>query len=504
MRLSLRTRLGAAASLAFLAVCLYSCKHPVSQLAAVDDGGYPDAVNRILMLHCSSGPTGGGCHNASGADYANGLRTDSWDRLFDGGNHGAAVIPFDTVNSPLLHYINTDSTRGVIALPQMPYTGTSYTTTPLSQAEYNTIRDWIAAGAPDRNGTIPFSDNPDTRQKLYLTEQGSDVLSVVDAARHVIMRNIPIGMVAQIEAPHCVRVSKDGRFAYVAFQHGDWVQKIDTKTDKVVGSVKISDGDANWNILHVSDDGSKFIIGNFVSAHGQLDIINTATMEVETVVMSDIAYPHGMASTPGFDTIYVVPQNGNSVYKMYNWSTTPRYKVVSIDGRPANVSAGQRDPHEILFSPDCSRYFLTCQTSNELRVMNAAADTVMAAIPVPAFPQEMAVSRTKPYLFVSCMEGTSPTPGTTGAIVVINYETLQVVKTIWGPFWQPHAVSVDDAAGTFYVASTNQTGPAAGHNHDAGGRHGWMNVYDLTTLELRSAKNYETLVLPYSSDMRVK
>lgn len=486
---------------ASLLLALYSCKHEPGKLlqVSVDDGGYPEAVNRIIMLRCTTGPTGGGCHNSLGAENAAGLRLDTWDNLFAGSNHGAAVIPYDTVNSPLLHYINNDSTLGPVSLPTMPYTGTLQSTTPLSRDEYNVIRDWIAAGAPDKAGNIPFGENPATRQKVYITQQGSDILSTIDASRHVVMRNIPIGMSNNIEAPHCVRVSKDGRYAYVSFLGGDYLQQIDTRTDKLVGSVQISNGDAQWNLLHVSDDGSKVMVADFLQ--GKLVIVNTATMQVAKIIPSTIPNPHGIAATPGFDTIFVTAQYGNSVFKLY---PNGSYKIVSIDGAANTYGVGVRDPHEIMLTPDGSKYFLTCEWSNEIRVLDARTDEILAVIPVPKKPQEIALSRTKPYMLITCMEAESTTAGAKGAVVVINYQTMQIVKTIWGDFWQPHGIAVDDQAGTFYVASTNQSGPSTGHNHSSGGKHGWYNVYSLETLEPLINRQYETLVLPYSTDSRFK
>ncbi len=497
----------AISALLLFPLCLaafWGCRHErAAQEISVDDGGYPEAVNRIVMLHCTTGPTGGGCHNAVGAENAAGLRMDTWEHLFDGTNHGAAVIPFDTANSSLLHYINIDSTLGSIALPTMPLG-----TTPLSRDEYGTIKNWIAQGAPDKNGVIAFSDNAAARQKVYLTNQASDVLSVIDVARHVVMRNIPIGVVGNvIESPHCVRVSKDGQYAYVSFLAGDYVQKIDTRTDKMVAQVKISNGNAQWNVLHISADGTRLIVSDLT--RGWMRLINTATMQIvgsvgsESIPFSPFKSPHGIDARPAFDTLYMTGQYGNTVFKF-----TPDFsfiKYISIDGTPSQFSVGTRDPHELMLTPDGSKYFLTCEASNEVRVVDALADTVIAVFSVPTKPQELALSRSKPYMLVTCMEATSTVPGTRGAVVVINYQTMQVVKTIYGPFWQPHGITVDDAAGTFYVASTNIGGPFSGHNHTGTAKSsGWYNVYDLNTLEPINSRNYEVLSQPYSADSRNK
>ncbi len=454
------------------------------------------------MTHCTATPEGGGCHNAYGYINSAGLRLDTWNYMFEGTLHGAVVVPFDTLNSPLLHYINIDSNLGSVGLPTMPYNQK-----PLSRDNYLTIRAWIAQGAPDKHGIIPFASAPDTRQKIYITDQAADIVSVVDATSRVVMRNIPVGVSPAIESPHCIRVSPDGQYAYVCFLGGDYVQKIDTRTDKVVGQVPISNGGSQWNVLLISPDGTKIMVSDL--ARGWMRLIRTSDMHVLTSVGSDdnpispFTSPHGMATLPGFDTLYMTAQYGNTVFKF-----TPDFrfiKYISIDGNPANYNTATRDPHEIMLAPDNSKYFLTCEASAEVRVMDAHADKLIKVIPVGTKPQEMALSHTKPYLFVTCMEDNSTVPGARGSVVVINYQTLEVVKTIYGPFWQPHGIAVDDENGTCYVVSTNIGGPFNGHNHTkSSGKAGWYSIYDLNTLELVNNSQYELLAQPYSADSRMK
>lgn len=487
-------------ALALLSV-LNSCKPNSDSQQIVDDGGYPDDVNRIIIQHCTVGPTGGGCHNAVGAPNAANLRLDTWDILFYGNTHGAVVIPFDTLNSPFLHYVNTDTNIGSVATPTMPLDQA-----PLSKDDYLTLRNWIARGAPDKNGNIPFGDNADSRQKIYISNQANDMISVVDAARKVVMRTIPVGAVANIESPHCIRVSPDGNYAYVCFLGGDYVQKIDTKTDQVVGSVKISDGSCQWNVLLLSSDGTKMLVSDL--ARGWMRMINTATMTISATVGNDndpltpFAKPHGMAATPAFDTIYMTAQYGNTVYKF-----TPNFKYVksiSIDGAPSQFTAGTRDPHEIMLTPDGSKYFLTCEASGEVRVMDAHTDKLLNVFNVPTKPQEIAIAPTKNMMLITCMEGESTIPNTRGAVVAIDYNTMEM-QTIYGSFWQPHGIAVDEANSKFYVVSTNIGGPFSGHNHtNSSGKAGWYCIYDLNTLQPVNDRQYELLSQPYSADARKK
>jgi len=484
-------RLSAAVVL-FCLVVLAACKHEAQPPATPADGNYPPAIAKIVLTRCATA----GCHNAASYQGAGGLRLDSWENLFNGGSNGAAIVPYSIDNSPLLYFINTDASLGPVAQPTMPYNGGT-----LSKDDYMTIRNWIAAGAPDKNGNIPFASNPDTRQKTYLTQQGCDLLAVIDNEKKVVMRYIPIGTSPGIEAPHCVRVSEDGMNAYVSFLGGLYVQKIDTRTDKIVDSFYVGTG--SWNVFNLSPDGTKMMISNWL-ANGNMLYLNTNPLSLITSIgsINDFYYPHGVAANAAYDTFFVTAQYGNFVHKFsLNGGSIDK---ISIDGDPVTTNH-VRDPHEIIMSPDHSKYFLTCEASNEVRVMDAYADTLIKAIPVGIFPQEMAVSRTKPYVLVTCMEDSSAYAGFKGSVYVINYNTLESTR-IDGKFYQPHGIAIDDKNGTFFVASrnVNPNGPAPHHSSSCSGRNGWYNIYNLNTLQPADSRRFEVTVEPYSADTRFK
>lgn len=455
-------------------------------------GQYPDDVRAILDNKCATA----GCHNDKSYVNAANLRLDKWEHLFKGSGTGAVMVPYNFSNSSLLYFINTDSAQGPVLKPQMPLNAPA-----LSAAEYATIKAWLAAGAPDKLGNIPFAADAATRQKIYITQQGCDLVAVVDAASNLIMRYINIGMAPGIEVAHCVRFSPDGRYAYVSFTKGQYVQKIDAATDAVVSSVELGAG--AWNLFQVSPDGKQMLVSDF-NDKGKLKFINLEKMEVhEERTIYDIITPHGIASTPGFDTFFVTSQYGNTVYKITSKGVV---KLISIDDDDPGPIA-RRDPHEILMSPDHSKYFLTCQTSNEVRVMDAHTDKLLKVLPVGTLPQEIALSTSKPYIFVSCQEESTPEfPGFKGAVYVIDYNTLELVRRIPGPFYQIHGIAVDDKNGKVYVASRNvsTTGPAPHHTSQCGGRNGYYSIIDLNTLQMNSNKRFESTVDPYSADVRFK
>jgi DNA-binding beta-propeller fold protein YncE len=470
---------------------LSACKNNNMEDMKVSPGTYPSAVGKIITTRCATA----GCHNGASSEYAADLTLDSWQHMFEGADNGAVIVPYSPDFSSLLYFINTHADLGPVATPTMPLYQTA-----LTVDEYMVIKNWVAAGAPDISGNIPFASNPASRGKIYMTMQGCDLVAVVDAESKLVMRYIPVGTSPAVESPHCVRVSNDGNYAYISFIGGTHIQKIDTRTDTVVAGVDVGVG--QWNVFQLSFDGKQMLVSDF-QGNGKLLLINTETMEVVSPFTGPglFVYPHGIASNEAFNMFYVVAQYGNTVYR---FSPNGFYKKLSLDGNPPVTTQGLMDPHEILMTPDRSKYFVTCSNSNEVRVMDVLGDTLLKVIPVGIKPQEIAISRTRPFVFVTCTEDNTSLPGYRGSVYAINYNTYETTR-IEGPFFQPHGITVDDTNGLIYVLSRNASpdGPAPHHSSSCAGRNGYYSVYDLNTFQ-RLPKRYEVSVDPYSADSRFK
>jgi len=456
---------------------------------------FPNEVAQIIITNCATD----GCHNQQSYQNAGGLLLDSWEALMNGSNNGACVIPFSPENSSLLYYINRDSAEGIVAKPTMPINKT-----PLTKAQYKIIRDWITNGAPNSDGIVPFSQQATSRQKTVLTLQGCDKLGILDG-NQVIARYIPIGTNPQSESPHAVRVSKDGAYAYISFLAGTAIQKVDLTSNQVIESIDIGAG--SWNILHVSEDGKKLLVCDWQS-NGKLVLLQTNPLKVLQEFGGGatglFTFPHGIIANSSFDTFHVTSQYGNFIYKFS--ADENMYAKISLDGKSISNATGLLDPHEIYFTPDRSKYFITCEASDEVRIFDAQKDTLIKTLVVGNFPQEIAMSKTKPYAFITCSEDISSYPGFKGSVYVINYNTLTITKRIDAPFYQPHGINVDDRNSIFYVYSrnVNPSGPAPHHSSDCAGRNGYYQVFDLNTLNLKTTKRFETIVDPYSADTRFK
>jgi len=473
-----------------LAICLLlffsSC---MNEKAIPDYNAYPDDIGKIVFTKCAVS----GCHNEASKDAAGGLSLESWDKLFEGGRNSVSVIPYRSDYSTFMYYINTYADLGVTLTPTMPYNREK-----LTREEVLLVRDWINNGAPNRDGFVKFSDKAN-RKKFYVTNQGCDVVTVFDQETLLPMRYVDVGNSAGVESPHNIKVSADGQYWYVVSTGGNSLQKFRTSDDSYVGEAIL--GLKNWNTMALTPDGQKAFVIDW-SFNGDIAEVNLNTLSV----IHNLGFnnPHGSALNNTADTLYVTLQNSSEILKLplIDFSA---YEVVNLYTTPPPVSLL---PHELVFSPDGTKYFVTCQGTTELRIFSTSTNQLLATIPVGGLPSEMVVSTSSNYLFVTCPEDTVNFPGKRGSVTVIDYTTNSFVKNIYTGH-QPHGIGMDDAKRMVYVANRNASsdGPAPHHLGTCSGRNGNVSFIDLNTLETvktetGSIKKIEVSVDPYAIGVR--
>lgn len=479
---------------ALLLVLLLSlgCSKDEEPPMEVDITGYPPQISQIISNKCSTA----GCHNDASKVAAAGLSLSTWDKMFEGSRGGSPVIPFRPDQSFMLFFLNTDPNLGITLSPTMPINQPA-----LSAAEYKTMENWIADGAPNADGEIKFADNP-ARRKFYVTNQGCDMVAVFDAETQILMRYIDVGSKDEIESPHQVKISPDGKYWYTIFFAGNTIQKYDATDDSFVSEADIGTG--SWNTFRISADGQFAYVVNW-SANGSVAVVDLETMTLETTIVGNglLQWPHGSMVNPMNGHLYVTAQHGNFIYKIdiSDLDNPVVEKVTMNEFSPTTIS--WLNAHEMEMTPDGSKYFVTCEGTDEVRLMDSTADTLISIIPTGNFPQEMALSEINPYLFVTCTEDADTYPGKVGSVHVIDYTDNTLVKTIYTGY-QPHGIAVDDQEQLVYVAhrNINADGPAPHHSTDCEGRNGYVTVIDMNTLELVEGSKVEVSVDPYSLAIR--
>lgn len=469
-----------------------NCKYDKSE--RIDETGYPKEVGLIISNKCSVA----GCHNTQSAGNAGGLDFTTWDKMFEGGRNGSAVIPYSVDYSFMLYFTNTYLDLGIKLEPTMPYSNS-----PLSRNEVLTLRNWIANGAPNSDGFVKFSDNPN-RKKFYVCMQGCDQVAVFDAETRVIMRYVKVGVDDDVyEGPHDIGITPDGKYWAMAFISGHIVQFFNTSDDKLAATVDIGAG--FWNIITFTPDSKTAFVSSTDPLNSKIAVVDITTFtHSSSLDITGVDAPHGMNVSPDSTKLYVTSQYGNHIWKIDLTDYTNK-DAVFLDGIPVvNSTSGTIDPHQIDFSPDGLKYFISCQASNDVRVFRTSDDSLLATIPVGTKPQEMEFSESTPYLYLTCTEDPI-NASEKGSVYIINYQTNQVVKHIY-PGFQPHGIDVDDDHRAVYVANLNYdaNGPAPHHTTGCGGRNGYITIIDMNTQDLLnitladgSSYLYKNEVLPF-------
>ncbi len=451
-------------------------------------GDFPTEVGEIFTYKCATS----GCHNEASYKGAAELNLSSYASLFKGSNNGSPVIPFRSDFSSLCYFINTYADLGPQNSPTMPLYKS-----PLSRDEVQIIKNWINEGAPDINGNIMWSDNPN-RKKYYVLNQGCDVVTVFDAATQLPMRYINVGNNASAsESPHMIRISPDGKYWYIVFVANNILQKYRTSDDSFVGEVSLG-AYQNWNTITISNDSKRAYCVSW-QTNSRLAIVDIENMTLlHNVGGGNFSDAHGVALNKTNDTIYITRQTGNYIFKID--TALNGFNEITIDGSGIPNQTSSLDPHEIVFSPDGSKYFVSCQKSNEVRVMSTTGDVLLQTINTGLYPLEFAMSSSKNKLYVTCQDHPSTYPNIKGSITVIDMTTYQSDNYSVG--YQPHGIALDEVNGYIIVASRNilNNGPTP-HHTGVCGRNGFVNYFNINTMLLLSKKT-EVASDPYSVVVR--
>jgi YVTN family beta-propeller protein len=282
----------------------------------------------------------------------------------------------------------------------------------------------------------------------------------------------------------------------VVFVANNILQKYRTSDDSFVGEVSLG-AYQNWNTIAISNDSKRAYCVAW-QANSRLAIVDLENMSLKyNVGGGNFTDAHGVALNKTNDTIYITRQTGNYIFKID--TALNGFSEVVIDGSGIPNQTSSLDPHEIIFSPDGSKYFVTCQKSNEVRVLNTANDVLLQTINTGQYPLEFVMSSSKNKLYVVCQDEPSSIPNTKGCVTVIDMTTYQSSNHSVG--YQPHGIALDEVNGYVIVASRNLANGPTPHHTGVCGRNGFVNYFNINTMQLLSKKT-EVASDPYSVFVR--
>ncbi|HEY7461798.1 MAG TPA: beta-propeller fold lactonase family protein [Gemmatimonadota bacterium] len=240
------------------------------------------------------------------------------------------------------------------------------------------------------------------RPLIYVTNEDSDDVTVIDAATDSVIATIPVG-----KRPRGIQVSPDGSTIYVA----------------VSGSPKAGPG-VDESTLPPPDKSADGIV-----------VMDAATHQVKEKL------PGG--SDP--EQFGVLP-DGSRVYVSNEDNATATVLDVQSGEVLATVPVGV-EPEGVAISPDGKHVYVSAETDHDVTVIDAATNKPIASFQVGERPRAIAFHPGQPLAYV-----TSELGGTVSVVSTDDYKVQDTIK-LQGKNVKPMGVVVAPDGSRVYVAT---------------------------------------------------
>ena len=280
---------------------------------------------------------------------------------------------------------------------------------------------------------------------VYVTNEVSGDLTVIDPATHTAIATIPLG-----KRPRGVRASPDGSRLYIALS-GSPISPpgVDESTlppaDPAADGIGVVDaesltlltilrGPSDPEQTSVSADGTRLYIAN--EDVGTASVLDVASGE--TVAEFEVGgEPEGVTTSPDGRFVYVTSEEDNQI-SVIDTATDRLLTQFAVGARPRDSA----------FSPDSTRAYVTAENDATISVVDTASHTVVETIQLTGEnvrPMGIVVSPDGQRVYVSTGRG--------GTVVAIDANTNEPVGAVevgarpWGIALSPDGTHLYTANG---------------------------------------------------------
>jgi YVTN family beta-propeller protein len=393
----------------------------------------------------------------------------TWDDLLKGGDHGAFIVPFRANKSHLVYHLNTDTTIAPVSDPHMPLTGFS-----IPDDQLSTLMRWIDEGAPNDVGAIAFSTFPDG--EVLATNQAEDVVSIIDIRTGLVARYVQAGLPKVTpglapQSPHNITVDRVHGWYYVNLVAAGKVLKYRLSDNALVGEMS---GILSPTQVALTTTGDTGFVSQFNSAAHAIRMFDTRTMQLFAQSFShpQLNKPHGVQITPDGRQVYITGNLSDNVIvlDLASGSLDP----IWLD--PANPGVGTSlQPYQTVMTRDNKYAYVSCQLTNDVRVIDRDSLKMVKRIPVGTFPLILAITPDDRFIYVPNRNSNS--------VSVIRTSDNTVTATIPNVGPQPHGIAIDALGRYAYVTCENVSGTGPPPHHPTSGSKapGFIAVIDIAT-----------------------
>jgi YVTN family beta-propeller protein len=225
------------------------------------------------------------------------------------------------------------------------------------------------------------------RYRLYVVSESGDIVTQLawDGTTLTTLKTVPVGiMPADIDGPHNITLSPDGRSYYVTIAHGTpygslWKMAVDG--DTLLGRAPV---EMFPTTISVTPDGDLAFVANsdFYGDHPRTNLVSVIYTPQMTPLTNVAAcdMPHGVKVNHAGTFVYISCMNSDEVLEIDRQSLgiTRRHKT------GAAMGMGGCMPTFVSLSADDQRLYVACNHGNSLQVIDAATLTLVKEIPTGA------------------------------------------------------------------------------------------------------------------------
>src|SRR5262245_39243211 len=254
-------------------------------------------------------------------------------------------------------------------------------------------------GAPSPQPTTPATST--ASMLVYITNEASGDLSVIDAATNKVIATIPLG-----KRPRGIHITPDRKHIFVALSGSPFAPPgVDESTlpppDKSADGIGIVDVERNQFLrlmpvgsdpeeMALSPDGGKLYVAN--EDVGVASVVDVASGQIiKTLPVGE--EPEGVSMSPNGKEVYVTSENNGLVTVIETAGNT----------QVASLKVGRR-PRVVRFLPDGSRAYVSLENDSGIAVIDTVKHVLLRTIKLEGEgvkPMGLVVSPDGKKLYVS-------------------------------------------------------------------------------------------------------
>ena len=377
-----------------------------------------------------------------------GLDASSWESLMQGSDQGAVVIPFDADRSLIVE-------RALQAGADAP-----------DDEAIDLVRRWIDHGARNDAGVIPHAD---ADQLLYVCNQGSAVISVIDMEAQLVIRTVDLRNhgFSENAKPHHVVVSPDGSLWYVSLIGENAVLQFNRENELV--------GRATFEVpgmLALDPTSDRLYVGRSMSAVNPPQRIGTISLEDMEVEEIDVLYPrpHALNLSGDGRTLFSASLGVNQMAAI---------DTETMDTELIDIPGPYHSLVQFSVTPDGHTMIAGGHVSGALLFFDLADPTS----PSPADSIQLGGAPWHPSFLP---DGRAVVPRKmANAVSIIDVEARETLANVTGEgIAEPHGSAVRPDGRYVYVSNNNLNATFTPRYPDEGPPNGSVVVIDAETLEI--------------------